>query len=97
MRDVSANFEGVQEFAKQIVEEICDWKKIFVEEVIYFFYEILLLVLQHAVNLSLAIKTVVWYVLNKFSKLRKNELAWQIVFIVRWDFRVELVLFIKNI
>ena len=59
LRNVSANFEGTQEFAKQIVEEICDWKKIFVEEVIYFFYEILFLVLQHAVNLSLAIKTVV--------------------------------------
>ena len=97
MRDVSANFEGTQEFTKQIVEEICDWKKIFVEKVIYFFYEILFLVLQHAVNLSLAIKTVVWYVLKELSKIRKNELAWQTVFIVRWNFRVELVLFIKNI
>ena len=59
LRDVSVYFEGTQEFTKQIVEEICDWKKMYVEEVIYFFYEILFLVLQHAVNLSLAIKTVV--------------------------------------
>ena len=38
LREVSQNFEGVEEFIKQRIQEICDRKKISVEEVIYFVY-----------------------------------------------------------
>ena len=36
LRDVSQNLEGTEEFIKQEIKEICDRKKISVEEVIYF-------------------------------------------------------------
>ena len=31
------NFEGAENFIKQQIEEICEWKKISVEEVFYFY------------------------------------------------------------
>ena len=38
LRDGSRNFEDTKEFIKQRIQEICDWKKISVEEVVYFLY-----------------------------------------------------------
>ena len=37
LRDVFQNFEGAGNFMKQRIEEICEWKKISVEEVFYFY------------------------------------------------------------
>ena len=31
LRDISQSFEGAENFIKQQIEEICDWKKISVE------------------------------------------------------------------
>ena len=37
-RDVSENFEGAENFIKQRIEEICERKKISIEEVFYFYF-----------------------------------------------------------
>ena len=44
LREVSQNFEEAENLIKQQIEEICEWKKISVEEVIYLYICLMLLV-----------------------------------------------------
>ena len=37
LRDVFQNFQGAENFIKQRIEKICEWKKISVKEVFYFY------------------------------------------------------------
>ena len=50
LRDVSQNFEGTENFIEQRIQEICEKKKISVEEVFYFYIFLMFLVLQHDVK-----------------------------------------------
>ena len=45
LRDVYQNFEEAEKFIKQQTEKICERKKIYVEEVFYFYIFLVLLVL----------------------------------------------------
>ena len=37
LRDIFQNFESAENFFKQWIEETCEWRKISVEEVFYFY------------------------------------------------------------
>ena len=50
LRDVSRNFEGTENFIKRRIQEICEKKKVSVEEVFYFYIFLMFLVLQHDVK-----------------------------------------------
>ena len=67
-KKIFQNFEDTEGFIKQLIENICDQKKISVEEVFYFYIFFVFLVLQHAVNLPLALKIVVCYVIKESAK-----------------------------
>ena len=45
LRDVSQNFEGAENFMKQRIKEICEQKKISVEELFHFYIFLMFLVL----------------------------------------------------
>ena len=45
LKDISQNFERVENFIQQQIEEICEGKKTSVEEVFYFYIFFLFLVL----------------------------------------------------
>ena len=45
LKDVSQNFEGPENFIKQQIEEICERKKTFAEEVFCFHISLMFLVL----------------------------------------------------
>ena len=44
-RDISQNFEGAENFIKRQIKEICEGKKISVEDVFYFYIFLVFLVL----------------------------------------------------
>ena len=45
LRDVSQNFKGAENFIKQRIAEICERKKISVEEIFYFYIFLMFIVL----------------------------------------------------
>ena len=68
-KEIFQNFEGEENFIKEIIEEICDQKKISVEKALYFYIFLVFLLLQHAIDLPLERKIVTCYVKRKFGKL----------------------------
>ena len=51
LRDVFQIFEGAETFIKERIEELCEQKKISVEEAFYFYIFFVFFVLQQDVNL----------------------------------------------
>ena len=71
LRDVFQNLEGAENFIKQRIEEICEWKKISVDEVLHFYiFFCFFLVLWQDVNLPFSLKIVMKIIAMKVRVFR---------------------------